>query len=268
MKRNWPLIALLCVSAHGWSHGDLSLQLASQEAALANAPDDVEARFLHAQTLRYHEDWAKASAEYHEVLRRQPSYAAAYYGLGCLAVDQGQPGEAEAPLKAFLQREPKDPKGLGLLAEVYQKTGRRELADKAYAQANRAEPRVELYLERSQGLSQDGRLGRALEVLDEGMKKLGPLVVLEKEAISLERSLGRTDGALKRIQQLMRAPGRQDGWLELKGDVLAEGQRLPAAKKAWQASLAELAKLPEQRRLTQAAQDQKARLEVKLAGKR
>jgi tetratricopeptide (TPR) repeat protein len=202
------------------AHGDLSLQIERASADIKATPTKAPLYLRRAQLRRLDGDWNGALRDFQLARGLDPALPESDLGLGLLWMDRDKPRQALAPLQRFLGKMPEDPKGLGLLAECYQKLGRAGEADAAFRKANLAEPRVELYLEWAGMLKGD----RAIEALDEGIRKLGPLVVLEQEAILQERALGRYPAALARLERIMAQASKKDVWMKWKEIILAESK--------------------------------------------
>src|ERR1041384_553853 len=112
------------------------------------------------------------------------------------------------------------------------------------------EPRTENYIERAQAQKSGGDLKAALNGLDEGIAKLGPLVTLQLDAIELEMDLANYDGALKRLETLAGQSERKETWLARKGEILLKAGRTQEARAAFGESLQAIKQLPEPLRTT------------------
>jgi tetratricopeptide (TPR) repeat protein len=112
------------------------------------------------------------------------------------------------------------------------------------------EPGPDLYIERAQLLSTQGpeHLARALQGLDEGIRKLGPLVTLQLYAVDIELKSRNFDGALTRIDRIAERSPRKETWLSRKGEILQKAGRTGDAHKTYQEALAALQTLPPVRR--------------------
>ena len=212
------------------AHGDLSLQIERASSDINASRTDASRYLRRAQLRRLDGDWNGALRDFELARGLDPALPQTDLGLALLWLDRDKPKQALDPLLRFLQKKPGDAKGLGLLAECYQKLGRAPEADAAFQKANQVEPRVELYLEWAQVLESQGKRARAVEVLDEGLAKLGGLVVLEQEAVGQERALGRYGAALKRLERIIAQAPRKDFWLNWKAEILAEAKLKGAAQ--------------------------------------
>jgi hypothetical protein len=89
---------------------------------------------------------------------------------------------------------------------------------------------------------------RWLEVLDDGLRRLGPLVSLQERGYALDMQEQRYDSALARVEQMLASGLRRPQLLYKKGLTLTAMNRREEARTTLQGALAELQKLPELRR--------------------
>ena len=114
-------------------------------------------------------------------------------------------------------------------------------------------PEPELYLERAQVLGEDKRyVHEALRGLDEGIKRLGPLVTLELAAIEIELRRKNYDAALTRLDLIAAQSERKEMWLVRRGEILKAAGRNEEAHVAFNAALVAIESLPSARRQSRA----------------
>ena len=114
------------------------------------------------------------------------------------------------------------------------------------------------------GATRRGQADEALRGIDEILARLGPVVTLQLTAIDIEVHRGDMDGALRRIDAAMTTTPRNEGWLELRGDILMCAGRAAEARQAYTAALEAMASLPPERRATRAVADRERRLRMAL----
>ena len=105
-------------------------------------------------------------------------------------------------------------------------------------------PLPEWYLEFANTLLLAGEKQRALQVLQQGMDRLGVLGVFQLKAVELEVDLGFYDSALGRIDQLLRLAQRKDLWLARRADILSRAGREEEAQLSYREAHAALKQLP------------------------
>jgi hypothetical protein len=91
-------------------------------------------------------------------------------------------------------------------------------------------------LARADALLAAGEPEAALEALDEGLARLGPVVALASRAIEIERARGRADATLERLDRLAAFASRQETWLTRRAEILEEAGRPAEARAAWAAA--------------------------------
>lgn len=122
-------------------------------------------------------------------------------------------------------------------------------------------PEPDLYVSWHIELVEAGLPLQALAALDAGIQRLGPLVSLEVPAFELERSLGQSSAALRRLDRLTSNVPRMDGWLLARGQVLRAAERTDEARSAYQSALDKLRALSPRRQRTQTARTMLAEAE-------
>jgi predicted negative regulator of RcsB-dependent stress response len=104
----------------------------------------------------------------------------------------------------------------------------------------------------------------ALKGLDDGIKRLGPLVTLQLFAIDAELKQSNFDGALARVDQVAARSPRKETWLARRGEILRQAGRPAEAKRAYSDALAALKTLPPTRRNVPAMQELARRIQKEI----
>jgi tetratricopeptide (TPR) repeat protein len=263
------LLALtLALPASLHAHADLLIQIEELSREIAKNPNDPDLYMRRGQLRRAHLEYDEAYADYQRTAALAPGYKTLDLARGQLFVDAGWPLSARAFLDRFLSRSPNHVDALILRARAL--TGL-QLRLSAAADLDRAlalspEPGPDLYIERAQILLSegDGNLARALEGLDEGIRKLGPLVTLQLTAIEIELKHKNYDGALVRIDRVAERSPRKESWLARKGEILKQAGRGAEAREAYQGALASMQNLPPARRSVPAMLELEKRLRREL----
>jgi tetratricopeptide (TPR) repeat protein len=168
-----------------------------------------------------------------------------------------------------VQKFPNDPDGYMWRGRLNAQLGRvvEAGADLGTAIQQRAQPTLEMYMERAQILTtEDGAyLNEALSTLNDGIKRIGSVVTLEGAALEVELRQQNYDGALARVNRLVEKMPRKDNWLARKGDVLVQAGRLEEARVAYQEALDVIAKLPQRQRVQPSTQNLENQLKTLLA---
>jgi tetratricopeptide (TPR) repeat protein len=246
-------VAALLAPASVLAHGDFGVRVAALSAQIEKQPSAD--RYLERSLLyQGHGDLAAALADLEQAERLDPTRTDLGLHRGRLALAAGRPEEAVAPLQRLLAAAPEHPEANLALARALAELGRPRDAAMHYTRAIEAAP-VGIpshYLERADSLFAAGELQVALNGLDEGLGRLGPVVALATRAIEVELAQGRVDAALVRLDRLGSRASRQEMWLARRADILENAGRHAEARVAYAGALAEIERLPVRRRATPA----------------
>ena len=233
------------------AHGDDQRVLELLTAELAQAPD-ADLHLRRGELYRHLREWERAEADYAAAARLAPELAVIHYFRARAHLEAGDPAGALPAIDRFLAAEPGTPDGWFLRAEIHAAAGRNEAAaaDCARGIERAPEPRPEHFLRHARLLASGGDRAAALAALDAGLERLGPVVSLVEQALTLELERGEPDGALRRIDAALAAAPRREGWLYRRGEVLERAGRPSEAKAAYAEGLAVVRALPERLRDT------------------
>jgi tetratricopeptide (TPR) repeat protein len=246
-------VAILLAPAPALAHGAFDARVAALSARIKEQPSAD--RYLERSVLyRGHGDLAAALADLQQAERLDPTRTDLGLHRGRLALAVGRPDEAVAPLRNLLAEVPDHPEANLVLARALAKLGRSRDAAVHYTRAIAAAP-VGIpshYLEWADVLLAAGEPQIALNGLDEGLHRLGPVVALASRAIEIELAQGRVDAALVRLDRLASRASRQETWLARRAEILEGSGRRAEARAAYAGALAEIERLPAHRRATPA----------------
>ena len=251
--------------AHGDTHeqiDELTRQISAHTRAAALY---VKRGELH----RLHRDWEAAQADFNRAAQLDPQLPIVDLLRGKLLLEAGQPRSAKPFLDRFLDARPDHVDALILRARMFGKLGDALSAVRDFSRAidHAAEPKPDYFLERAQMLRTDPkRPAEALRGLDEGIKRLGPIVTLELPAIELELGAGNYDGALARVALLAAQSPRQEAWLARRGEILLEANRPAEARTAFSEALAAIETLPPRPRQAEATAQLEKSVRARLTG--
>ena len=124
-----------------------------------------------------------------------------------------------------LQRNPDDGECFVGRARVLVRLGQRQAAIADYWRGleRLREPQPEYVVELAQALTAEGQVAEALRALDEGIKKLGPIVPLQGYALELELGRKNNDAALARLETILARALRKESWFARRGEDSARG---------------------------------------------
>ena len=168
-----------------------------------------------------------------------------------MLLESGRFQRARFTLDRFLSQQPGHYEGLITRARVLARIGLRSnsITDFSEALAKSITPDPDLYIERARVTAADEkRIDEALNGLDEGITRLGPLVTLQLTAIDLEIRRHNHDAALTRLDQVASQSERKEAWLVRRGEILKLAGRQEEARAAFNAALVAIESLPPERR--------------------
>jgi tetratricopeptide (TPR) repeat protein len=230
----------------------LHLQIQEVTKQIEKQPERGELYFKRGELNRLHGLLDAAQADYDRAFFLDTNLTYVDLARGKLFLETNWLLSAKVALDRFLTRYTNNVEGLVTRARVLVKLENRLAAVADYTQAlvGSTEPRPDLYIERAQALTAEGEayLERAVQGLDEGIKKLGPLVTLQLYAIDVELKRKNFDGALGRLERVAAQSPRKETWLARRGEILQLAGRPADAVEAFKAALRAMETLPPARR--------------------
>lgn len=244
---------LVCAAPQLRAHGDDQALIDALTEQLGKAPEaDLYVR--RGELYRHQQLWDKADADFASAARLDPTLTLVDFFRARMQLESGAPAKALPLVDRYLVSAPDEPEGRFLRGDILAALGRHDAGALEYAAGiQRApSPRPEHYLRRARFLAAapSADPARVLDALDEGLRRLGPVIALIDYAITLELERRNYDGALNRIGQAMSHAPRRERWLARQGDILVTSGRTAEAVAAYRAALAAIEELPERYRDT------------------
>ncbi len=259
----WGYVGLV-PGTHG--HADLLLQIEELTKSIEKEPRNLELFFRRGELYRLHLDWTSAQADFQHVLALDPGNKEVDYAMGRLMADASWPLTALGYLDRYIGFHPKHAEARSTRARILTRLGQATAAADDFAAAIRlsAEPGPELFIEQAQSLAaiDEAHIAKAVETLDDGIKRIGPLVTLQLMAIDLELKRTNYNAALERVDSVTQRSPRKETWLARRGEILEKAGRAAEARQAYESALAALSTLPPVRRNVPAM----AQLEKRIRG--
>jgi tetratricopeptide (TPR) repeat protein len=247
-KRYWILFALsLLAGRNAFAHGELLIRIAEVTQQINTATNKTAQLYLErAELYRMDQNWPAAEADYAQA----DTFGADPVKVDCchagMLADAGQFQAACALFDKVLERAPQDGEALVGRARARLKLGQRKAAiiDFKRGLGLLADPSSEDFVQSAEALATEGKVAEALQTLDIGIKKLGPVPALQTPAIDLELSRKGYDRALARIDTVLPQLLRKENWLARRGDVLLAARLNTEACQSYKDSLAAITALP------------------------
>jgi tetratricopeptide (TPR) repeat protein len=239
---------LLFFATTGFCHDELAEQRHKITLQIQRAPNRAELYFQRAELYRADAHWKQAESDYKKAKKLAPDMAATDLGLGLLYLNTRRYNESKEALDRFISHKPDHAEARVARGQVLSKLGTRIAAIAEYSKALTLRPDPEIYIERSKLLVAENRVHEALKGLDEGIRRLGPIVTMELFAIDLEIQLKRYDQALRRVDRIADQSERKEAWLARKGEILVQASRKDQARAAYVSALKAIENLPQARK--------------------
>jgi len=260
--RSWciSLIAASCLfapSVASWAHGDIHERIAACTRKIQEQPGNPGLHLQRADLYRQHGERDRALADCARAEKLDPELVAVDFVRGQTLVDAGELQPAKQAFDRLLAAQPRHSQARIARARLFAKLKLYAAAEQDWtaALAHVEDPEPDHFLERAQMQAAQEKWDAAVAGLDEGVRKLGPIVSLESAAIDLELRQGRFDSALARVDRLAAQSVRKESWLARRGDVLERAGKPEAARAAYQSALDALQSSPSDRRRTKSLHD-------------
>lgn len=240
------------------AHGSHDSQIATLTDAIAASPDTVDLYLQRGELHQLERHWDEAMRDFRRAEELEPAHPNLRMCLASLLVDVARPAAALEQLSACAEMEQSE-EFWYLRSRAYADL---ELWNEAIVCLDRAltlteEPRPDHYVERVRlVLARDPQdLLGALEGLDAGMSRLGPLPSLGLLAIDLEVQARAYDAALLRLDTLAEWLGRPEVVLARRGEILEQAGRQLEARVAYTEALQHIETLSPRRRRASATRE-------------
>jgi tetratricopeptide (TPR) repeat protein len=258
----------LCTPRALIAHGDVHGQIVEISQQIEKNPTNTDLYIKRGELHRTHQDWDGAHADFDHAFALNPKLEVIAFAKGRLFLEAGWPLSAKVSLDRFLSKQSNHVEALVVRARTLAKLQRpvEAAADYTHAIAVTTESRPELYYERAQVLGAAGgeHSKEAVRGLDEGIRKLGPLVTLQLCALDIEVKEKQYDDALKRLDVVTTKSPRKETWLARRGEILQQAGRKTEAREAFNAALRAMETLPAARRNVPAMMDLQKHLREEL----
>jgi tetratricopeptide (TPR) repeat protein len=238
-------LAVLLAPRLAEAHADLLAMIDSTTRRIEANPNNASLYFLRGELYRAHADWALAENDYDQAAQLDSKLAEIDLARGKLLFESGHPIEARAKLNQYLAAHANDVDALIMRAQLLAKLGKNQASaiDFTRAIAHAPAPRADHFLERAKVQASSGDIKSALEGLDEGLQRLGPLVALQLYAIELECAREQFDLALSRLETISARAPRKETWLVRRGEILLMAHRRVEAEITLKAALSAIDEL-------------------------
>jgi tetratricopeptide (TPR) repeat protein len=230
-----------------FAHGELLIRIADVTKKIKESTNNNALLYLERGELhREDKDWLAAASDYNRAAQLNPKLESVDFCRAKMLEDSGQLDAARKLLDKIIARSPKDGEARIVRAHVLVKLGEHHLAVADFRRGleSTIEPQPEYFLQLAQSLIILGKRDEALSALDDGNKKFGTNVMLQRYALDLELERKNFSEALARLDSIIEHEPRKETWLAQRGDILIAAGKPDEARKSFLASLKAVQALP------------------------
>ena len=235
------------------AHGETHAMIKHYTREIQKDPDNADLFLGRGELFRSHHEWTAAMTDYDHAARLNPDLDAIDFCRGKLLYEMGRPLAARKVLDAFIEKHPEHINAGLTRARTLMRLDPTASAEEYLRVIElMPNPGPDCYLEwaHASTASEPGNVEAALHCVDEGIKRLGPIVSLQSYAIDLELKFKRYDSALSRLERAAALSPHKEPWLARRAGILMQADRLKEARQAYANALEAITLLPQQRRKT------------------
>ncbi len=262
-------LAFVCglVRPMAFAHGDVHPRILEFTEQIKRSPTNTTLYLQRAELYRIDGDYTNAMADLNHVAQHDRSLKRVDFLRGQVQQDAGQPQSALGPLNRYLADQPPDAEAYTVRARVLIKLNRPAPAIEDFTAAIKwsSTPNPELFIERAAAWRTLGKPEEAMRGLDEGIRRLGPIVTLQLPAVDAELALKKTDAALARIDTVMTRLQRKETWLVRRAEILRNASREAEARTNYFAALEAINRLPPAHRGTRMTLELESRIRTAIS---
>lgn len=249
----WLIAALALPGAALFAHPSPEHKIEELEQHLRDTPGDVELRISYASQLRKMQRFDDAENALRTVDLVSPAHPGVSLERAQIAYYRGNDVMvAESLAQALLRKHPRYAEGWNFLGQLQRKAGR---IDDAIDSGRRylaltKEYRAGDFTDLATLLSNrngEGDKEEAVQVLDQGLAKVGELAGMHLMAAGIEASLQRYEAASRRFDKLAARYRPRPDWSRQKGEILVRAGRYQEAATAFDSALAMIQSMPPER---------------------
>lgn len=259
------LTVLLGYSGVLFAHGNVHEHIHRLDLKIAHHPQDVSQLIERGQLLLNEGHADAALADFKTARRMAPGRIEILYYLARAQLMLKKPDSALQSAKTFLRNVNNDSaraRGHILIGDILSASAKPLQAGEAYLSAlglsHEAEP--DYWLNAANAFHTAGKTDKAIAILNDGIRRLGPLHVLNARAVDLELEQKQYSAALHWVDQMLATRQRTPFLLYQKGKILKSLDRADESRQTFTLALQAIDRLAESRRQSHAFQELKTLL--------
>lgn len=271
--RTLRLAALLCAFVLllpiGRAHEQAAVKVFMYTQDLKRDPANVELRLARGRALAELSRTDEAAADFKRVLELDPSLDIALFEMGALLDRAERYAEALEWFDRYANAEPELAGAHLWRGRTLAKLDRNAEAISAYTRSIElsAQPSPESFSELAVIHARAGEAGRlrAIETLDDGIKRVGFIITLELRALDFELAGNDTSSALIRLDRIIAKSPRKETYLARKAEILRTAGRNEEARVADVDALHSIEALSHTRRTAPTVKELESKIRTRLA---
>jgi tetratricopeptide (TPR) repeat protein len=250
-------------------HADLELQIEAVTAKIVADPGNFSLYAKRGELYRQHANYPAALRDFEKFSNITPKDNIAEFLIGRTLLESGQADQAVPHLENFLLHNPSHPAALLAFARTLSDLGRIDEASDYYRRSIKNAP-VKIpgqYIEWSRVYLQPDheRPVDALDVLEQGITQIGPVVSLVDHAVSLQQRIGDFHGAIRYVKMLPDELQTTPKWLVKQADCIYALGDLQQSSHLYHQALQKITALPHARREVPAMRELTIYINAKLS---
>lgn len=217
------------------AHGTFHEMMDEMQSELAQRPHDPELLLSRAALEVEHGDWQAAMVDLEKVERTGTEDVNLPFLRGRALAAGKMWTAAKQAMDEFITTHPMAPLARLERARVLTQLGENKAALQDYRASLKLfpQPEPDLIVEVTDALVAQSLTDEALQVVTDGVAKLGNVPQLVLKALELELAARRYDEALSRVDSMAKMMPRPEPWLARRASVLAQAGRLDASRAEW-----------------------------------
>ena len=257
-------LLMSCIS-QSFAHPELQQQIDDVTSQIAVLPTSGVLYLRRGELNSLHANYAAALADYAAAEANGADVDGVLLARGRAYMDAGRLDDARAQLDRLVHKSPRLAAAHLAVARLCELTSQSLAAADAYGSAIELSdaPRPEIYLARARCYTAAGSQfhPNAIASLNEGVKRIGPVISLQLAAVELESRAGLTTAAAARLEKIAASAARPETYLVDLSELYAKAGDASAAASAAARAKVAIASLPLRLRQTSATLALLTRLE-------
>jgi len=217
------------------AHGGFHEQISNCDRKLAADPGNAEIWFQRGRLHYLHGDWKQSLVDLDRAESLAPGQYPVALARGKALMAGGELENAKVALDTFIASSPTVAEAFSSRADLMLLLGEPSAAAADFQRtiALKSKPEPDDYVAWAKACQLADKPRDALQALDEGAAKLGPLGSLTAMAIDIELSIKNYDSAIKRVTSQQAVEPRPEPWMAKRASILAEAGRVEPSRAAW-----------------------------------